>query len=102
MEEGERPHPSPTQRASTDRELSLQLQNHHKAIDPTRCSLSCVFRCAHYLSGVVFWALLHLSVPAVEFDKWLIRARLDKPTKFDGQSGEGGDSVKAFLYELQR
>ena len=42
-----------------------------------------------------------VSDPA-KFDKWLNRARLDKPTKFDGESGAGGDRVKAFLSELQR
>ena len=43
-----------------------------------------------------------VSDPGVKFDKWLTRARLDKPTKFDGESNEGGDHVKAFLSELQR
>ncbi len=37
-----------------------------------------------------------------EVDKWLTKAKIDKPTKFDGEPGEGSERIKSFLSELQR
>ena len=105
MEEGERS-PTPRGRSSTDRELSLLLQNLHKAIDATSKGapfpVSSAVHTTLPFGGGVPSVASPVSDPAVKFDKWLNRARLDKPTKFDGESGEGGDRVKAFLSELQR
>ena len=92
--------PSPAGRASTDRELSLLLQNLHRAIDATsKGAAYSVSSAVHPSGGSLPGVTLPVSDPGVKFDKWLSRARLDKPTRFDG---EGGDCDKAFLSELQR
>ena len=95
MEEGERPDPAPS--SSTDRELSLLLQNLHRAIDATSKGapfpVSSAVHTTLPLGGGVPGVTSPVSDPAVKFDKWLNRARLDKPKKFDGESGEGGDCV---------
>ena len=74
-----------TVRASTDRELSLLLQNLHRAIDATSKGAAYSVSSAVHPSG---GSVSGVTLP-VKFDKWLSRARLDKPTKFDGESGEG-------------
>ena len=89
-----------------DREVSLLLQNLYRAIDATSKGASFSVPSAvrpPLPSGVsVPGVTSPVSDPGVKFDKWLTRARLDKPTKFDGESNEGRDRVKAFLSELQR
>ena len=92
---------------SDEMEVSLLLENLHRAIDATSkgdvFGVSSAARTTLPRGGsfpVV--SVPGFSDPGVDFHKWLSRAKIDKPTKFDGEPGEGSERVKAFLSLLQR